>query len=110
MSDCPAATAAAMARATASLLDSAGCELDDINAGWCDQWAEMAEVELRRAGIEAEMFATVEDDDVPFHVFLKIGRRYYDSEAPQGVTRLADLPIFKRAAGAGVVRVAIEPW
>lgn len=102
---------AALQRATDRVLAPDGpCDIGEINAGWCDRWAEAAEAELARAGVHAKLLATVEDDDMPFHVFLKIGRRYYDSEAPGGVPRLGALPIFKRAAHTGVRRVQIEPW
>jgi hypothetical protein len=91
------------------------CNVADINAGLCDYWAEIAQRLLRRAGIDAETWSTStrERPDgeawYPFHIFLKIGRKYYDAEAMGGVASYRDLPFFKRSARE-YPRIPIEPW
>ena len=71
-----------------------------INSGYCDHFAKALESELRRLGIDAQAFEVLaeegEDDDVPSHAFVEADGRFYDSEVPEGVDRVENLPCFKR--------------
>jgi len=73
----------------------------DINCGDCEAWAYRVEKELKAIGIASE---TIGNDQMPrleylpFHVFLRIGKRYYDCECLEGVTSVKALPIYSRNA------------
>lgn len=67
----------------------------DVNAGDCDLFAE----EVRARIPDAILHETADDSDEsqwPYHVFIEYQGRFYDSEAPNGVAKPTDLPIFRR--------------
>lgn len=63
----------------------------DINWGWCVDWAQVVADNVDGA----EM---VEYDDIGatdmLHTFIRYRGRYYDSETPQGVRFMRQLPCF----------------
>ena len=66
----------------------------DINNGYCGEFSDL----LFCAFPDAVQMETCFDygDEWPFHVFTKIGDRYYDAECLEGVIDPSDLPIFKK--------------
>jgi len=71
----------------------------DINCGECEAWAYRVEKELKALGIKSETIGNDQFprlEELPFHVFLRIGRKYYDCECLEGVTRIKSLPIYSR--------------
>ena len=65
-----------------------------INNGYCGEFSD----ELFCHFSNATQFETCFDYGVewPFHVFTKIGDKYYDAECLEGVTDPINLPIFKK--------------
>lgn len=71
----------------------------DINCGLCEDWANKVYKELKNVNIEGEVVGNDQMpkyDDLPWHVFIKIGKKYFDCECLDGVTKVTDLPIFSR--------------
>lgn len=67
-----------------------------INAGDCDTFA-LALIKELEFGDAEEILAEEEDEGyIPSHAWARIDGRYYDAEAPDGVDRWQDLPIFRR--------------
>jgi hypothetical protein len=64
------------------------------NTGFCDIW-----VELFRKKFGGTYQATdIPDGSGTFgHVFVKKDGKYYDAEVPKGVSKVTDIPYFKRA-------------
>ena len=58
---------------------------EEINDGWCFQWAYMAYI----------AFNDVELCSVPGHAFIKYKGKYYDSERLNGVDDWMELPTMK---------------
>lgn len=69
---------------------------DDINGGYCEEFAEALERKLPGSFV----VSTPLEGNYPPHSFIKYQGRYYDAEAPYGVTDPTQLPIFKRFGGA----------
>jgi hypothetical protein len=69
-----------------------------INHGRCQDFAE----DLKTKFPEAKMYWAYSGKFTPYHWFVKIGNRYYDAEAPEGVDRTLDLPTFKRSKSKGL--------
>lgn len=99
----------AFGAATMAAMRSGACDAEEINAGYCDLWAERVVAQLEPEH-DIEMWATEDDEDTPFHVFIKIDDRYYDAECWDGVDRVEDLPFFQRAIADGYAEFTIEPW
>jgi hypothetical protein len=71
----------------------------DINCGDCEDWANDVERKLEAAGIACEVLGNdnfIRYQDLANHVFIRIGRKYYDCECLEGVSRIMDLPIYSR--------------
>jgi hypothetical protein len=70
----------------------------DINCGFCEEWAEAVQNKLngivKCVDLDNMMFKKYED--LPNHVFLRIGRKYYDCECLDGVSLISKLPIYSR--------------
>ena len=65
---------------------------DEINSGWCFQWAYMAYI----------AFNGVQLYCVPGHAFIKYKCKFYDSEKLRGVVNWQDLPTIWRCCGESV--------
>lgn len=66
------------------------------NTGYCDMYADAF---IETHGGELLYTEVISDGSGTFgHTFVKLNGKYYDAEAPNGVSRLIDLPYFKRAA------------
>lgn len=81
-----------------------------INTGWCSELARNVSDKLRHAGVESEILDSHwlirrgPNEGRPrgvgllgYHEFLYAEGRYYDSEAPEGVSSPYELPIVKAA-------------
>lgn len=81
-----------------------------INSGWCFVWAWMARLHFGTgAGLcwVSEVYRGREGGRG--HAFIKHGRRYYDSDRPDGVTRFADLPAVRWVGRGRVVHIDAKP-
>ena len=74
------------------LVQSYGLDPFCINNGLCSEFAD--HIEEKVPGAEAE--EAHPDSEFFGHVWIVYNERYFDAEAPEGVKRLGDLPIFKR--------------
>lgn len=64
-----------------------------INEGACDDFAD----EIQERFPWAELVdVPLNSDTIPSHTVLKYRGRYYDAEVPDGVRRIADLPVVQR--------------
>jgi hypothetical protein len=69
-----------------------GLTPDEICGGNCDEFAnDLADI------IGGTLMATSEESDLPAHFFVEKDGLYYDSQTPQGVANIRDLPIFQAA-------------
>jgi hypothetical protein len=70
----------------------------DINCGYCEEWALLVQKKLKSIidciDLDNTMFKKYED--LPNHVFLKIGKKYYDCECIDGVSSISKLPIYSK--------------
>lgn len=64
-----------------------GASPEQINNGQCDEFAWCIADEIPSVQVGEVLYS---------HFFVKLAGRYYDSECPQGVKRLKDLPVFQR--------------
>ena len=69
-----------------------------INGGECTEWADSVFEALEEIGVEGEIWSTVWETALYYHVFIKVGDRFYDAEALQGVKDHKNLPFFQRVA------------
>ncbi len=65
-----------------------GLTANEINHGWCHEWAEMAAQRFPDA--IHMLYRTIENG----HSFIRIGDRFYDAECLYGVENWVDLPLF----------------
>jgi hypothetical protein len=71
-----------------------GCSAEDINNGRCQQMAETIVAEYPRTSI----WTSDAGSRLPIHFFVERRGRFYDVEAPRGVSNPADLPLFVNAS------------
>jgi hypothetical protein len=65
----------------------------DINCGWCEEWAIMAEAKY---GGEMIWLDQIDESYFDFgHAVLKLNERFYDSQHPNGVASPNDLDLVK---------------
>ncbi len=65
----------------------------EINDGYCNIWADLF---VDKFGGERQASYDFPDGSQG-HVWVKLDGKYYDAEAPQGVSSLEELPFVKRA-------------
>jgi hypothetical protein len=72
----------------------------DINNGQCEDFAMAVIKSMGGYSDTLEEVATESfnnTDDLPGHVWIYYGDKYYDAECPEGVSDWRELPIFKKA-------------
>lgn len=75
----------------------------DINCGLCEDWAmkvvkKINALNLKMSCYDVDNNQFLKYEDLPNHVFVKIGNKYYDCECLEGVTSVSKLPIYSRNA------------
>jgi len=73
----------------------------DINCGLCDEWAmkvikKIKALNLKITAYDTDNLQYRKYEDLPNHVFVKIGHKFYDCECLDGVTSISKLPIYSR--------------
>lgn len=70
----------------------------DVNNGYCEEWAEIVAANLPGAEpVDPGNFSGDADDSLEAgHVFILYQGKFYDAEAPQGVSHWLELPYFTR--------------
>ena len=84
---------AAMKKVTAEIVHE-GTPLDQINDGFCYEWAEGVLELLRESKHEVELWETNFDYADTSHAFLRIDGLFYDSACQEGTEDHQQLPCF----------------
>lgn len=78
------------------VLDRLGRDPCKINLGECQRFAETIQEHVPDADLIDNIEFASRTQGIGSHVFLRCDGRFYDSEAPDGVTDFRDLPFFER--------------
>ena len=65
----------------------------EINDGYCDMWASLF---VEKFGGEHQWSYDFPNDPIG-HSWVKLDNKFYDAEAPNGVSNLEKLPFFQRS-------------